>query len=176
MVIYFLILLAILTRFIPHPANFTAVGAMALFSGFYLQKKWSFVLVIAAMLISDFFIGFYNPWIMLSVYGSFATIAILGWFFRNKARGINVLGLSLFSSTLFYLITNFVVWLAGNMYPKNISGLLWCYYMAIPFYRNMILGDLFYVIILFGGYWAIIKILPITIRHYKSQLHHHKSL
>ena len=165
MVIYLLILLAILTRFIPHPANFTAVGEMALFSGFYLQKKWSFILVIVVMLISDFFIGFYNPWIMLSVYGSFATVAILGWFFRNKAKGINVLGLSLFSSTLFYLITNFVVWLAGNMYPKNISGLLWCYYMAIPFYRNMILGDLFYVIILFGAYALTMKMIMKGARH-----------
>lgn len=165
MVTYFLIIFAILTRFIPHPANFTAVGAMALFSGFYLQKKWSFVLVIAAMLISDFFIGFYNPWIMLSVYGSFAIVAILGWYFRKKAKGINVLGLSLFSSTLFYLITNFVVWLAGTMYPKNISGLLWCYYMAIPFYKNMILGDLFYVIILFGAYALISKMIMKGARH-----------
>lgn len=154
---YGLILLAILTRFVPHPPNFTALGAIALFSGTYLPKRWSFLLIILAMLISDAFLGFYNIWIMFSVYGSFAIIAALGWYLKNKAKGVNVLGLSLFSSTIFYLVTNFAVWAAQNMYPKNLAGFFQCYYLAIPFFRNMLFGDLFYVIILFGTYALMVN-------------------
>ncbi len=118
-----LILIAAATRFLPHPANFTAIGAMALFGTARLQdKRLAFVLPIAAMLISDLFIPFgYNP----SVYLSFLIIAALGLSLRNTNKVLPIAGASLVSSLIFYIITHFAVRMGDNgvMYSKSIDGL-----------------------------------------------------
>ncbi len=149
---YLLILFGVTLRFIPHPANFAPIAAIGLFSGCYLKKKFAFLIPLAAMLISDYFIGFYSWKIMVSVYLSFALVGLIGLWIKNHKSVYTVLGGSLLGSALFYLVTNFAVWAFGSLYPRTWTGLLWCYTAAIPFFKNTVLGDIFYVSVLFGTY------------------------
>jgi hypothetical protein len=144
-----LILFAAFSRVMPHPANFTPIAAIALFSGVYLKKRYFFVIPITAMLLSDLFIGFHSG--MIWVYGSFAVIAVLGlWLRSHKSTGY-IIGTTLVSSIVFFIITNFGVWLSGY-YTTTLNGLIECYTMAIPFFRNTVAGDLIYVGVMFGIY------------------------
>ena len=150
-----LIALAIVARVLPHPANFAPIGAVALFGGIYLTRRYAVVLPLIAMVISDFFIGFYTWQIMASVYISFALTGLIGlWVSKNKKLS-TVVGGTVLGSILFFLITNFSVWVFGTMYAHDFSGLAQSYIMAIPFFRNSLLGDLFYVGLLVGTYEAI---------------------
>ena len=149
-----MILAAAFTRLIPHPPNFTAVGAMALFGGAYFsEKKFAFIVPMLAMLLSDLIIGFHNG--MLSVYLSFVIIVGIGIMLSRDIKFKNILAASLFSSVLFFLLTNFQMWIQSPLYAKNISGLITCYIAAIPFFHHTVLGDLFFVGALFGLFAAI---------------------
>lgn len=150
---YFLIIAAIILRLIPHAPNFAPITAIALFGGIYLaNKKLAIVLPLAAMLASDIFIGFYELPIMLSVYLSFAMSGGLGLWLRKRKDVGNVMGVTLAASMQFYLITNFAVWAFGTMYPHTAQGLLASYVNALPFFRNTLYGDFFYVGVMFGLY------------------------
>lgn len=162
-IIYLLLILGIVTRFIPHPGNFTAIGAIALFSGLYLERKQAFWLPLIAMFVSDIFIGFYSPYIMASVYIGFAMTVLMGQYLKNKIRLGNVALGAIAGSVIFFLLTNTAVWLFGTMYTHNLSGLLESYYMALPFWRNELLADLFYSGVLIGGYEMIKKLVPQTV-------------
>ena len=83
---YLLLILAVATRFVPHPANFTAVGAIALFGGLYLSKKQALWLPLSVMFVSDIFIGFYNIYIMASVYVGFMLMTLIGQYLKNKIK------------------------------------------------------------------------------------------
>lgn len=149
-----MILAAAFTRLIPHPPNFTAVGAIALFGGAYFtEKKYAFIIPMLAMLLSDLIIGFHNG--MLSVYVSFVLIVGIGIVLSRNIKLKNVVTASLLSSVLFFVLTNFQMWIQGTLYAKNISGLIACYVAAIPFFHHTVLGDLFFVGILFGLFAAI---------------------
>ena len=155
----FFIVAAIILRLIPHLPNFAPIAAMALFGGTYLNKKYALLVPIAAMLISDWFIGFYNPWIMASVYGSFIIIGLIGLWLKNHKNVANVLGASISGSIIFFLVTNFAVWAVPGklaLYPHTWQGLLDCYIMGLPFLKNTFLGDLFYVGALFGLYEIVL--------------------
>lgn len=155
--IYLLILLGIICRFLPHPANFAPIAALALFGGLYLPKKWSIVLPMAVMLISDLFIGFYTWQIMLSVYLSFALMVGVGLLVRKNKKFHTVLGGTLLGSVIFFILTNASVWAFGTMYTPDFSGLISSYYAALPFFRNSLLGDLFYTAVLVGGYEFVLN-------------------
>jgi hypothetical protein len=149
-----LILFAAFSRLIPHPANFTPIAAIALFSGVYLGKKYFLIVPVAAMLIGDIFLGFHP--MMIWVYGSFAVIALIGlWLKSHKSVGY-IFGTTVVSSIIFFIITNFGVWLSG-FYEYSFRGFAECYTMAIPFFRNSIAGDLIYVTAMFGIYELVKK-------------------
>lgn len=151
----FFIIICVIARILPHPANFTPIAAIALFGGVYLTKKQAFIVPILAMILSDLIIGFDSFPMRISVYGSILIGVFLGlWIKKNKSIG-HVVGASLLSSVIFFLITNFAVWAFGAMYSKNLMGLFDAYFYAIPFFRNTLLGDLFYSGIFFGGYELI---------------------
>ncbi len=152
-IVYGLILIGIISRLLPHPANFAPISALALFSGAYLSRKNAIIIPLAAMFISDIFLGFHVT--MPYVYASFALIALFGYLLKKKTSFINITALSLSGSFLFFLITNFGVWLSAGMYPHTIPGLTQCFTLAIPFYRNTILGDLVYSGAFFGTYALI---------------------
>lgn len=145
------------SRVIPHPANFAPIAAMALFGGVYLSKKQALTLPIAAMILSDFFLGFDSLPMRLSVYGSFLLAVFVGFWIKKHKNSKHIILASLFSSVLFFVITNFAVWAFTNMYSKNITGIFEAYLYAIPFFRNTILGDLFYSGVFFGGHELVQK-------------------
>jgi hypothetical protein len=159
-----LLTLGVATRFFPHPANFTAVGALALFGGLYLPKKWAVVAPMTVMLVSDLFIGFYAWQVMLSVYSGFAIIGLIGLKVRQNKKISTVLGGTLLGSIIFFLLTNLAVWAFGTMYAHNFSGLMQSYYLALPFFKNSLLADLTYVGILVGGY----ELLALKQREFKA--------
>jgi hypothetical protein len=143
-------------RFAPHLPNFAPIAAMALFGGVYLNKKYALVLPLTAMLVSDYFIGFYDIKLMMGVYLSFILVGLIGLLVKNKKSPLTVMGGSILGSVLFFLITNFSVWIFYSWYPHTMSGLIQCFASAIPFFRNTLLGDLFYVTVLFGIYELIV--------------------
>ncbi len=153
-----LIALATLSRLIPHPMNFAPITAIALFGGVYFNGKFSPILPLTALLISDLFLGFYEG--IIWVYGSFLLVVAIGLLIRKHKTVPVVFGATIVSSLLFFLITNFGVWQAGMFYTKNLSGLSECYVAAIPFYRNSVVGDMFYVTVMFGAYETMLKYLP----------------
>ena len=152
-----LIFLAVLLRFLPHPVNVAPITAMALFGGVYFNKKYALLVPLVVMFFSDLFLGFHNT--MLFVYGSFLLAGVIGVILKRHNNFKWILGGTLLSSVLFFIITNFGVWFMnmGNMYAKNLAGLAQCYVMAIPFFRNTVLGDLFYTVIMFGGYQILCR-------------------
>ena len=154
-----IILFAVALRLLPHPANMAPIAAMALFGGVYLNKKYALIVPLLSMLFSDVFLGFHNT--MIFVYGSFFITGVIGLWLRKRTSFIYLIEASLISSLVFFIITNFGVWLMGNMYPKTVTGLLDCYVMAIPFFRNTILGDLLYVGLFFGGYELVKNIIVV---------------
>jgi len=147
---FIIILFAVILRILPHPPNFAPIAAMALFGGAYINKKYALIVPLAAMFVSDIFLGFHPG--MLFVYGSFLIIGLIGMWLKNKGNAKIVFGAALFSSFIFFAITNFGVWLAGGLYPRTVDGFIQCYLYAMPFFRNTIIGDLFYVGIFFGCY------------------------
>ena len=156
-----LILAGASTRLVPHPYNFTALSAIALFSGARFGKTaWAFLVPVIAMFLTDLVIGFHGFFLMLSVYSSFLAIVVIGIFLGGKEKAMNVVGASLASSVLFYLITNFSTWPGSPVYPQNLSGLIQSYIAGIPFFSNQVIGDLFYCTLLFGGYALAIRRFP----------------
>lgn len=157
--ILLLLILGVTTRFLPHPANFTAIGALALFGGLYLPKRWAIVAPLIAMFASDIFIGFYSWPIMLSVYASFLVMGLIGLSLRNRKKTRLILGGTLLGSIIFFIVTNWAVWAFGTMYTHSFPGLMESYYAALPFFRNSVAGDLFYTVALVGGYEAASKLV-----------------
>lgn len=147
-----LILAGVLLRLLPHPANFAPIAALALFGGTYLNKKYALLIPLVAVFLSDLYLGFYSIPIMAAVYGSFIIVGLLGLWLKKHKNTQNTIGVTVLSSVLFFVITNFAVWAFSPWYAKTLPGLLQCYYMALPFFRNTLLGDFFYVGVFFGVY------------------------
>lgn len=139
-------------RLLPHPPNFAPIAATALFGGVYFSKRLALLLPLGAMVISDIFIGYYEFSLMISVYGSFLLIVILGFWLKRHKKWYTITGSSIVAAILFFLVTNFAVWAFTLWYPKTFLGLIQCYTMAIPFLKNTLLGNLFYTTIFFGAY------------------------
>jgi hypothetical protein len=146
-----LILVAILTRLLPHPPNFAPVAAVALFGGaLFTNRSLAFLIPLIIMGISDFIIGFHNH--IPVVYGLFMMTVLIGFYLKDRVRPLTILGASLTSSLLFFLGSNLAVWYGSTFYTQDLSGLLSCYVLALPFFHNTIMGDLFYSGVLFGSY------------------------
>lgn len=141
---------SVMLRILPHIPNVAPITGLALFSGATLKSKKSLLIPLFVMFLSDIFLGFHST--IIFVYGSFFLIAIIGRFIKNKAGFINLSLVSFFSSVLFFLITNFGVWLTSTMYVKNIDGLISAYTLGIPFFRNTLIGDFVYSMMFFYGY------------------------
>ena len=142
-----LIFFAILSRFLPHPPNFTPIAAIALLSSKGFTNRWVvFLIPIVSLFISDLFIGLHAT--IPFVYISFILIALLGMYVKK----INTVSL-LLSSTIFFLVSNFGVWLL--YYPISTEGLVQCYTMALPFFLNTVLGDLVYGALLIYPFYAL---------------------
>ena len=147
-----LILIGVVLRLVSHAPNFTPIAAIALFGGVYFSRKTALFLPIAAMLVSDIFIGFYDFKIMTAVYASFLFSVLLGFWIKKHKKWQTIAGGAVLSALLFFLITNFAVWAFSPLYAKTFFGLIQSYVMALPFFKNSLLGDIFYVSVFFGAY------------------------
>lgn len=147
-----LISLGVAGRLLPHAWNFTPIAAVALFAGVYLGRNYAVALPIIAMLIGDLFIGFYGWQMMLVVYLSYAVIGLSGLLIKKYKSFATIAAGGLLAPIIFFLTTNWAVWQFSAWYAKDLGGLIQCYTMALPFFRNNLLGDLFYVSVLFGVY------------------------
>jgi len=162
---YFLIFIVALSRVLPHPPNVTPVAALALFGGAFLSRRFALLYPLLIMIVSDLALNLLLgvSWFLpesLFVYGSFLITGLLGLWCRSR-RSIGILYLAAVASSIqFYLITNFGTWLVSGMYSKNIAGLLQCYTMAIPFFRNTLMGNLFWFSVLWGTYHLAHRLIP----------------
>lgn len=161
-VISVLVVIAALSRLIPHPPNMAPIAGMALFGAAYYNKKyWAFIIPIVAMWVSDLvlnnviyahhfdnFVWFYSG--SLFTYGAFALIVLMGTVTMKKINAPSVLFSALGASVIFFIISNFGVWLTSPIYAKSWVGLVACYTAAIPFMQNTLLGDLGYTVVLVG--------------------------
>ncbi len=147
-------------RLVPHPPNFTPIGAMALFSGAYLGRRGLIALVapLGAMLLSDAILGFY-PGLAVN-YLAIALIVLLGSQALRRIAPLRLFGTALAASLIFFAVSNFGVWATSGMYPLSAAGLAACYVAAIPFFQNTLAGDLFYSALLFGGFALLERLVP----------------
>ena len=163
-----LVLIAALSRLLPHPPNMTAVGAMALFGGAYATNRFAaFILPLISLFLSDLilnnvvysafnngqFVWFYDG--AMWIYAAVALIVLVGLTLAKNVNSKSVLAASVVSDILFFLISNFGVWQSGLMYPKTMTGLTTCYVAGLPYFLNSLIGDLAFAAVLFGGFeWA----------------------
>lgn len=144
-----LILVAALSRFLPHPWNWTAIGAAALLGGARFDKMGEALIVpLAALALTDLAFGSHIT--MGYVYGAIALTAFVAHLFAEKITGWRVGVAAISASIGFYLVTNFGVWMSGGLYPATFTGLVDCYVAGLPFLTSQMMGDLFYAGILFG--------------------------
>lgn len=150
-----LIALAVMLRLLPHPANFAPVAAVAIFGGAILPRRLAVWTPLAAMVVSDLVIGFYN--IMPVIWACYGLIALASSYWLRKPSLKRGLSLTMASSLFFFAVSNLAVWVWGGMYAHTISGLAQCYTMALPFFRNTALSDLFFTGALFGSYYLAVQ-------------------
>ncbi len=153
------VLAVALLRLLPHPPNFTPVGAIALFGGAYFKPKyWAFLVPIAAMLISDIGLELLSGRglhaLMPVIYSLILATVAIGLLLQKKVSFGRICGAAFGSSLLFFVGSNFAVWVMSTSYPSTVQGLLACYTAAIPFFQNTLGGTLFYSALMFGG-WAL---------------------
>ena len=144
-----LILILAFARLIPHPPNFTPIIAVALVSGYFFKNiNLSLLILLVAMLLSDLFIGFYEN--MIFVY---ASLLLITFVFHKISKKINFKNLFIYcfaGSLIFFIVSNFGVWALGSpgvldvAYERNLSGLVECYILAIPFFGNTFLSTLIF--------------------------------
>jgi hypothetical protein len=162
-----MVLLAALTRLLPHPPNFTALGALALFAGARFPNRWTaFLVPLAALFVSDAALqvvtdlGWESGWLargtgfyggMWVVYAATALVTAVGLLLRQR-RSVRAVACGVAGgSTLFFLVTNFAWWTGYDLYPHTLAGLLQSYVAALPFYGWSLAGDATYATLLFGG-------------------------
>jgi len=160
------ILIAALSRLLPHPPNFTPIGAMALLGGTFIAKKYlKYLLPIAALFLSDVILNntIMRVWYpdtegfilfnknMIWVYAAFLIMIFFGSKILKQRSFKNIAIGTLGVSIIFFLITNLGVWVGSTMYPDTVGGLLACFSAALPFFLNTLLGNIFFVTLGFSA-------------------------
>lgn len=158
-----LILAGALLRILPHPDNFAPISAIALFGAVYLSKRVAFFAVLAAMVVSDIFIGYYELKLMAVVYGSFLLCVFVGFWLKKNKKWYTILESSFLAALIFFILTNFAVWLFTPWYEKSLAGIIQCYFLALPFFKNTLLGNLFYTSVFFSSYELIKNLIRIKV-------------
>ncbi|MGZ3721611.1 MAG: DUF6580 family putative transport protein [Bdellovibrionales bacterium] len=142
-----LLVVGVVSRWMPHPPNFSAFLAIALFAGFVLPLPLAMIAPIAAVFLGDLFLGFHD--LMWVVYLSLLPLTLLGRQMPQlKKQPVTWLswGLSGFlASVFFFVTTNLAVWWSSGMYPHTQEGLVSCFVLAIPFFHNSVLATWIYL-------------------------------
>ncbi len=136
------ILIAALSRLVNHHWNFTAVGAAAFaFALLFPTDKKVFFIPLVSLLVSDLILGFHDT--MLFVYGGYM-LALLPFMMISESKNSKLQKVLtvLSGSLIFFVVSNFGVWISGQMYPQNAAGFIETYVMGLPFYKNQFLSDI----------------------------------
>ena len=156
-----LLILDVVARLLPHAPNLTPMAASALFAGVIFRSRLlALTTPIAAMALGDLVLGAYDWRVAGVVYVSLALPAFAGMWdrsLRTPRLPLLLVPLALASSVTFFVTTNFAVWAFSGMYANDLAGLLHCYVAALPFLRNGVMGDLFWTVVLFGGWYLIAR-------------------
>jgi hypothetical protein len=160
------LVLGVIARVIPHPANVSPMTSISLFGGAKLSRSTAFLLTFATLIASDVLLSLvqgheaFGPWTFFT-YTGFAAIVFAGSFLKNSGA-IRTVGFLLGSSLFFWIWTNFGIWATGQygIYPRNLEGLAACYVAALPFLRNALLGDLAWGGVFFLGFEGVRSLAP----------------
>ena len=154
---YLVVLVAVLTRFIPHMPNLSPMFGALLFGGVYLKRRDAIWYPLALLAVSD--IGLTTlvyhmrlGWGQSVTWLGFAVVALMGYWLRTHKSVGKIGAASLVAPTAFFVISNFGVWLGWRMYPPTWNGLIACYIAALPFYQNSLIASVAYTALLFGAY------------------------
>ncbi len=154
-----LIAFGVIMRLVPHPDNFAPVSAIALFAGAVLPLRFAWWLGPAVVMVSDLlFLGTYNG--ILFTWLGFLLVGLFGMSLRGQSNWLRVPFGALGAAVIFFIVSNFGVWLQGQMYAHTWAGLVQCYEMALPFFRNTFLGDLVFSSLLFGAFALAPRFVP----------------
>jgi hypothetical protein len=158
-VILAMIAFAAALRVLPHPWNFTPVGAMALFAGAVIKdRRVAFLFPLVALFVGDIFVGFHK--LMPFVYASFLVDVALGYWIREHRTAGRIGGITLLGAMQFFLVSNFGVWALLGTFPHSPAGLMACYVAGLPLLANTLAGDVFYTALLFGGFAFAERLFP----------------
>ncbi|REL33543.1 hypothetical protein DYD21_11905 [Rhodohalobacter sp. SW132] len=139
-------------------ANFSPIGAMALFGGAYFSRSKALIFPLLTLWLSDIMLNrflYFGEWVFfydgfLWVYGAFALMVFAGrWMKPNKGVG-RFVGASVAIVFIHWIVTDIGVWLSSPMYPLTLEGLWLCLVAAIPFELNLLAGTLAYGVVMFG--------------------------
>lgn len=151
-----------------YPWNFSPVAAICLFGGArFSDRRWAFAVPLSALIFSNFGIGLISgegsyvfDSAMPLVIGAFALTVWLGTWLRNRDSAWQIAGVAVLSEIVFFIVTNFAVWAFSSTYTHTVEGLVQCYTMALPFFRNSLIGMAVYGTVLFGGFAFARKHIP----------------
>src|ERR1035438_2301665 len=167
MLAYVFLLFAVAVRFMPHPMAFTPVGAALLFFGARAPRRrlWIPLVLLAAsdVVLTTLVYRYPFSWDHFVTWAWYAGMLWLGSTLKKDAGAPRILGTALVGSISFFLISNFAVWAAWNMYPRTFSGLMTCYDAGLPFFRRAVEGDLLFTAIMFGA--------PVLLKLLAGKLH-----
>lgn len=168
-VAFLLILLAAFTRLIPHPVNFTAIGALGIYAAIIIKNRTiAAIMPLVAMWISDliinnvFYSSYYTSFVFFSdsaiwIYLGVLAHSLITWLFADAKMIASVSGASVLGALTFFLLSNFGVWIGTSMYSHTSGGVMACYAAALPFLGNFLAGNLFFSLVLIGIHTAFEK-------------------
>jgi uncharacterized protein DUF6580 len=154
--IYLFVLAAVLTRFVPHLPNFSPVYGVLLVGGAYLKSRDAVWYPVAILAISDVLLTtqvykMHVGWTQSIVWLGFAAVALCGRWLRGRISVATVLAASVVAPLVFFVISNFAVWLDWKLYPTTWAGLVACYVAAVPFLGHSLASSVGFTAALFSA-------------------------
>jgi hypothetical protein len=159
-----------------HPSNFAPINALALFSGCYFAGRFSkFIIPLLSVWVGDLFIDYIYMHKFMVFYSGFywqyacyVILVMIGIMISSRVKPVNLLAASVLSSVLFFVISNFGVWIGFGMYPHTAFGLAACYTAAIPFFNSTLISDIAYSALFFGSFEFAQRKIPQLAVNYQS--------
>jgi hypothetical protein len=167
MLAYIFVIFALAVRFLPHPLAFTPVGASLLFFGARGPRRqmWIPLCLLAAsdVILTTLVYHYVFSWDHFVTWAWYAAMLALGTTLRQNPGALRIAGSALLGSITFFLVSNFAVWAAWDMYPKTFAGLMLCYDAGLPFFRRGLEGDLLFTAAMFA--------MPFVVRTVANRMH-----
>jgi hypothetical protein len=167
MLAYLFVIIAVAVRFLPHPLAFTPVGASLLFFGARGPRRrlWLPLVLLAAsdVILTTQVYRYPFTWDHFVTWAWYAGMLWLGTTLRQNSGAVKIMGSALAGSIAFFLVSNFAVWAAWEMYPKTFAGLMTCYDAGLPFFRRALEGDLLFTVVMFAA--------PVVFHSLSGRLH-----